>query len=251
MNNRQPEHFLPTASVPRQCVILVGGVGSRLGGEVKRIPKPMLEIAGVPFLRHLMRELARFGFSRFLLLAGYRAEVVKKHFADNGFNEVSNAVVNVLVENEPMGTGGALRFAAPRLDSSFLLCNGDSLCMSDVDSLCLPLDDSILLRMALRQIPENTRYGAVETDGDRVIGFLPRSESGRAGLMNAGLYHMRREIVRYIPEGTVSLEDEVFPALARQRAIAFHDAGNGYFIDIGVPGDLERARRELPAVLNY
>ncbi len=234
---------------PRQCVILAGGLGSRLGGAVSEKPKPMLEIAGEPFLRHLMREITRFGVFRFLILAGYRGGVIQEYFANREPDGDPHIIVDVLVEEEPMGTGGALLSVESRLDEKFLLCNGDSLCLADMNELCIPLEDGVLLRMALREVAENSRYGEVRIGGDRVVGFLPRPESGRKGLVNAGLYCMRRDLVRFIPQGKTSLEADVFPVLAAQGAISFYDVGSRYFIDIGIPCDLEKARIELPVVL--
>ena len=104
-----------------QCAILVGGLGTRLGALTSGTPKPMLPVAGVPFLRRLVDEVARFGFDEIVLLAGYRADAVRAHFA----TARCAARVRVVVEAQPLGTGGALRVAARELAPSFLLSNGD------------------------------------------------------------------------------------------------------------------------------
>src|SRR5882762_1134072 len=97
-------------SVGRQCVILAGGRGTRLGSLVDDLPKPMLPVDGRPFLEHLVCEIRRFGFHRFVFLAGYRGERVAEHFKDRGpLSRRLAARFTTLIEREPLGTAGALK----------------------------------------------------------------------------------------------------------------------------------------------
>lgn len=232
----------------QQAVILIGGLGSRLGSAVSQVPKPLLEIGGRPFLVHLMGFLAAFGLSRFLLLAGYRAGAVAEYFA--AAPPPAGRELDIITEDEPLGTGGALRAAASKLEDSFLLANGDSFYDCDLGRLLAPLPGpKILGRLALRPVADPDRYGQVRIEGDRVTGFSAQAASTGPGLMNAGIYLFRREIVEHIPPGRVSLEGEVLPGLAEQGLLEAAVFPGSYFIDIGLPEDLERARRELPALL--
>lgn len=234
-----------------QCVILVGGLGSRLGEHVRYTPKPMLDVAGEPFLAHLMREISRFGFSRFLLLAGYRADVVKEFFSAHAKRLFpADLSVEIVVEPEPLGTAGALRSVADMLDDQFLLCNGDSFCDCNVLRLIAPFryPDS-LVRMALRPVSRNSRYGAVLVDGSQISGFRERSVEAGPGLMNTGLYQMSRKIIDVIGPGKKSLETDIFPSLAEKGMLEHHIFAPSFFIDIGVEEDLARARTDLPHVL--
>ncbi len=103
-------------------VILVGGKGSRLGDITKNTPKPFLEINKEPFLITLMNDIHRFGFQKFILLAGHANDVLIEYFKKNKFNYQ----VEVIVENEPLGTGGAIINALPKISENFFCFNGDS-----------------------------------------------------------------------------------------------------------------------------
>lgn len=244
--------FNSTPDMCGQCVVLVGGMGTRLGSLVDTTPKPMLDIGGEPFLVHLLRDISRFGFTRFLLLTGYRAEVVGEYFAAHQSILPPGTTVETIVEPQPLGTGGALKAAAGKLDEFFLLCNGDSICICDISRACRPFrHPDTMMRMLLRTVAVNSRYGEVSLRDGRVAGFRERTDSSAAGLMNVGIYGMKREILNYLPEGKSSLEADVFPVLAAEGRIEGESIGNGYFIDIGIPEDLARAKIELvPSLLH-
>ncbi len=239
-----------TQSPVRQCVILVGGQGTRLGETVRVTPKPMLNVAGKPFLTYLIRELARFGFNKFLLLAGYQADVVSNYFASPDADVPEAVSVTIMMEKEPLGTGGALRHASKLLEPAFLLCNGDSLCLFNLLRMTAPLSNSeSLARMALMPIEQNTRYGQVNIDGSIVTGFAERSDDGGPGLVNTGIYCMRKAIVNFIPPGKVSLEADVFPLLAADGLLEAKRITPHFFIDIGIPQDFERAQTTVPQAM--
>lgn len=223
-----------------QCVILAGGPGTRLGPLTRDCPKPMLEVGGRPFLEHLISHFGRFGFDRFLILAGYRVDVIDEHFADD-------PAIEILAEPEPLGTGGALRFAEQRLDPEFLMVNGDSLFDFNVlDLIRSAVSTKPLATLALRIIPDASRYGVVELgEQGRVIAMRERPERDGEGLVNGGIYWMRRDMVASIPPGMVSLERDIFPQLAAAGRIQGRTY-DGFFLDIGVPDDFQRAQSLFP-----
>lgn len=228
-----------------QVVLLAGGRGTRLGDHSKATPKPLISVAGKPFIQHLIEEFRRFGFSRFLVLAGYLGEQMVA-FARRG--PVSGVSIDVVIEPEPLGTGGALRFAGERLDETFLLTNADSLFAFNYLDLARPPERSEWqAKVALRWVDPADRYGVVETDGDRIVAFAERGGPGR-GLINSGLYLLKRETVGRIGPGMVSLEREVFPGLARDGTL-FGTVYEGPFIDIGVPETLAASERTVPDIL--
>jgi len=229
----------------RQAVILVGGRGTRLGSLTDAIAKPLVDVAGRPFLDWLIEEVARFGVARITLLAGYKAESISARYAGR---TVRGAGIEVLTEPEPLGTAGALALFADRLEPRFLLMNGDTLFPINLLDLALRSGETPLT-LGLRRTAPGGRYGTVELSQDGfVTGFRARSPD-RDGPISAGVYVFDRALVAEIEKGrNVSLEAEIFPRLAasgRMRG-ALYDAP---FIDIGIPADLDRAQTEIPAMV--
>ncbi|WP_091332726.1 HAD-IIIA family hydrolase [Allochromatium warmingii] len=225
----------------RQALILVGGQGTRLGDLTANLPKPMLDIGGRPFLQRLIEEVARHGFQDILLLCGYLADRIVDAF--DGVT-LHGARVRCIIEPQPLGTGGALRQAADRLDDRFLLLNGDSLFDFNLLDLQRVADDADWLGIvALRALSDTGRYGRVTLAGNRITAFAEKQGQG-AGVINGGVYLLRRQVLDAIQGLPCSLEQAILPRLAAENRL-FGRVYQGYFIDIGIPADLQRAQVEL------
>lgn len=226
----------------RQCVILLGGLGTRLGTLTRAMPKPLLEVAGGPFVDILVREALRRGFTDILLLAGHAAPVVEDYAAARRASLPAGATIEVVVENEPLGTGGALTHALDRLHDRFLLMNGDT--WFDFNWLDLgagPEDDAVI---AARRVPLADRYEHLATDRNgRVSAIIPRGTREGDAIINGGLYVLNKaDLLAF--DGKFSIEADLLPALVAQGRLRarLHD---GYFIDIGIPDSLAEARRTI------
>lgn len=229
-----------------QVVILVGGLGTRLGALTAKVPKPMLPIGETPFLDILIRNFVRFGFKKVLLLAQHNAEMIELHYADHPYEGVS---IRVFDEVEPAGTGGALREARPFLDEVFLLANGDSL----FDFNYLALYEIFAKRQAsavlsLARVEDASRYGSVTLDdAGRLVGYAEKSgQKGVPGLISGGVYIVSRDALLGIGPGLVSLETDILPGLVEAGKV-YGGCFDGYFIDIGLPESYARAQSEIPA----
>jgi len=242
---------LTVAEAPDQCVILVGGLGTRLGALTANCPKPLLQVGNGPFLDELIWQAKRFGFRRVSLLAGYCAEMVVDYIKARPFDPSIN--IDVVIEPEPRGTAGALRFAAEELAPHFFLLNGDSMFdfnWLDLVPFCADKPDC-LVAMALRSQANTSRYGLVNYDAGRVTGFSERG-GPTSGVINGGVYLLSRDILNFIPERG-SLERDVLPSLAAQGQV-YGRIYDGFFIDIGTPesfaaaGELIRQNKKRPAV---
>jgi len=237
----------------KQAAILIGGKGTRLGDAVLSTPKPLLEVCGRPFVEHIMLNLRRFGFRDFVLLAGYQAQVVQEKYGPgSAFAKELQAEIKVIVEPSPLGTGGALKFAQSHLQEQFLLLNGDSifdfnyLDLANCDNPSEPTD--WLCRVALLPVERADRYGFVELEGSRVRAFLEKPAEPQSGLINSGVYWLRSALLDVITDSPCSLEQEVFPRIAAQGRMVGR-VYRGFFIDIGIPQDLQFAREHLTGKL--
>lgn len=226
----------------RQAIILdpcFGGEG--LGREVIREPLPL--VAGRPFLDYLLSELSRYGnIQEILLLAGRQAERLLDRYEGKRWR---NAVVSVMSVPAQLGSGGALKHAASRLDRQFLLLNGAS--FFDFNMLDLVAGSgasSGAVRVALKRDHAGDRYERVLLERDLIRAFLPAGAQV-SGLINSGIYRVDRDVLGLIEEVPCSLEQSVFPRLAgnAQLSAAVYD---GFFLNIGIPADFERAQIELP-----
>jgi D-glycero-D-manno-heptose 1,7-bisphosphate phosphatase len=231
----------------RQAVILAGGKGTRLGEITRAIPKPMLPIAGGrPFLDYLLEEIERHGYQDILLLGGYLGEVLEAAY--NG-RRIGAATIRVLRETVPLGTAGALTVAREALDPRFLMMNGDAFFDINLRALEQASHQSgAMATLALRSVGDAARYGRVIEEQGKVVAFLEKDPSRPGpGVINGGIYVLKREILDLVLNLPCSLEQDVFPALVKQgeiRGLKF----DGYFLDIGLPETLEQGHRELPRV---
>ena len=237
-----------------QAVILVGGLGTRLGELTARTPKPLLTVAGRPFVEHLLQEISRYGFRRATLLAGRFGDQVRATYDGQ---VIFGLAVDVVVEPSPMGTGGALALAVAeaRLDPEFLLMNGDSWIDMDLVRLVRNWEaaraewPSTRAQLLLQSVPDAARYGMVTARNGLVTGFQEKSpeHANRPGQINTGIYVLDRKVFADVPiDRAVSLETDILPPLVADGNVVSVSAPKGsYFIDIGLPDTYLRADEEL------
>ncbi|HRF58464.1 MAG TPA: D-glycero-beta-D-manno-heptose 1,7-bisphosphate 7-phosphatase [Fimbriimonadaceae bacterium] len=223
-----------------QALILAGGLGTRLGARTRETPKPMLEVGGKPFLDYVVWNLARQGVREVVFSIGFRAEQIEEHFRDG---DEFGVRCTYIIEAEPAGTGGALLIARDALEPEFLVLNGDSLFDANVLAPWSLLDrfEAVL---TLRSVPDAGRYGAVDLDGPRVIGFREKGDLG-AGLISGGVYAMRRQALDRLPGVPSSVERDLFPVLAEQGRLGGVES-SGFFLDIGIEADFQAGQTALP-----
>jgi NDP-sugar pyrophosphorylase family protein len=234
--------------------ILAGGRGERLAGHAD-VPKPLIEVAGLPFLLYLLATLKAQGFRRIGLLTGHRAGAFDAWLRDASATPAASAIlagleVGLLAESEPLGTGGALRRILPFVEDVALVLNGDSFCRCDArDLLRLHAAHGQALGLAATRIANAADYGRLLIDREgRVTGFSEKGAPGTAWV-NAGVYALpRRFLAEAIPDGPCSLERDVLPRWLEREPV-WAERTEGYFCDIGTPERLARARREFPAAV--
>ncbi|MCB1775981.1 MAG: nucleotidyltransferase family protein [Candidatus Competibacteraceae bacterium] len=227
------------------AVVLAGGQGQRLRPAVADRPKPLADIAGRPFLTHLLDFWIEQGIRRFVLAVGYRWEMIVGQLGD----DYRGARIDYAIESTPLGTGGGLLRALQQLerdDYPVFVMNGDTLFAVDASAmLAAHRKRQADLTLACRRQPAGARFGALVLDAtDRIFQFNTGS-AVEDGWINGGVYLLEHPLVD-IPQQPVSLEQELIPGwLAMGRAVwAFRS--EAFFIDIGVPDDYQQARRLLP-----
>jgi D-glycero-D-manno-heptose 1,7-bisphosphate phosphatase len=247
MKRAADDHATIDSMKPAQAAILCGGLGTRLGALTAATPKPLLEVAGAPFLDLLLFEIGRHGIRDVLLLAGFEGAQVERYARTTPLAARFGLEIKVALEPAPAGTGGALKRAEPLLAPTFVLINGDT--WFDVNLLDLAprsfgAGTDWLISMALRRVPDASRYGLVDLAGETVRSISEKPPSTAPGVINGGVSLVRREIAAFLSDDG-SMERDVLPGLATQGRVAgrVHD---GYFIDIGVPEALARAQAEAP-----
>jgi len=219
------------------AVVLVGGLGTRMRVVSGDLPKPMLPVAGRPFLEHLLRFIRRAGVRRVILATGYRAEAVRRHFGDGS---IVGLELLYSPEDEPLGTGGALRLACEKTERwPVLALNGDSFFAVSLASLLTAHGLArAKLTMALVEVADTGRFGRVRTSpGGNILGFEEKSGSG-PGLVNAGVYVLEKQVLAAIGPGPCSFERDALPRLLGDRTLGVPTPG--LFVDIGLPDDYQR-----------
>jgi NDP-sugar pyrophosphorylase family protein len=211
------------------AVVLVGGQGTRLRPLTERIPKSMLPVANRPVLEHQVDHLRSHGVDRVILACGYLPDAIRDHFGDS---------LEYVVEDEPLGTGGAIANAARGLGETFVACNGDILTDLDLTALVeFHRSRGATATIALQHVDDPSRYGLVRTRPDgEVEAFVEKPQPGEADVdtINAGTYVMEPSVLELIPpKAAVSVEREVFPRLVGGRL--YGRASRGHWIDVGTP----------------
>jgi D-glycero-alpha-D-manno-heptose 1-phosphate guanylyltransferase len=223
-------------------IVLAGGLGTRLRSVVAELPKAMAPVAGRPFLEHLLDVLALAGFASTVLAVGYRADAIREHFGDR----YRGLPLTYSVEGLPLGTGGAIRLAMNHASSpEVFVVNGDTFVDVDFSAmLAAHRRTSARLTIAVHEVPDAARYGALDIAGDRVRGFFEKGRVG-PGWINAGVYLLARTLLdgEALPTSFSFESDYLVPNVEALRPLAFRT--DGLFIDIGVPEDYASAQSLL------
>jgi len=230
------------------AIVLVGGFGTRLRPLTEHVPKQMLPICGIPMIEWVIGHLADNGVEKVGLAMGYRPDAFLEAYP-NG--HIAETPYQVAVENEPLGTGGAIRFAVEQFETkeTFLVLNGDVLTDLDVRALVqFHHDVQAEATIALQPVEDPSSFGVVTTDArGRVEEFIEKPEKGWApsNNINAGTYVLEPSAVEQIPQGRpVSVERETFPELAASGTLYALPSAT-YWLDTGTPQQFIQANLDV------
>jgi D-glycero-alpha-D-manno-heptose 1-phosphate guanylyltransferase len=225
-----------------EAIVLAGGLGTRLASRLNGVPKPMAPVAGRPFLEILLAQLERAGCTRALLSVGHLHSVIQTHFGSSFLG----LRLEYIVEDVPLGTGGAIRRSLPLAsEKSVLVLNGDTFLQADYAAMMrFHLAQAAGLTIAVTHQDDIARYGGVTLKDRRIASFQEKGQH-TPGFINAGAYVLDRKL-QWPPALTEKFSfetDFLVPEISRLAPAAFEV--DGFFLDIGVPEDLDRAQTQL------
>lgn len=229
----------------KQAIILAGGLGTRLRSVVSDLPKCMAPVAGKPFLHYVIAHLRKEGINSFIFSVGYKGESITSFIQDN----YSNLLFQFSMEQEPLGTGGAVKLAMGKTsEKNVLICNGDTLFNIKVHQLNnFHLQHDSDCTLCLKPMTNFERYGVVELDNDNSIKSFKEKHFYEKGLINGGVYSLKTEtFANETFSEKFSFEKDYLEKYISKRKM-YGLIQDEYFIDIGIPEDYERAQKELKA----
>ena len=229
------------------AILLVGGMGTRLMPLTSKIPKPMLQVAGVPFTEHQIRKAAQAGISEIVLATSYKAELFEPYFGDGAKFGIK---IKYAVEESALGTGGGIRNAAALLDDcdQVVIFNGDVLSGHDLAAqIQSHINNRADVTLYLTKVEDARAYGCVELLADnQVKSFLEKMENPVSNMINAGYYIFNRKVIDQIPANqVVSVERDTFPSFLSSGVKVYGYLENSYWLDIGNPQALVKASADL------
>lgn len=223
----------------KECIILAGGLGTRLQSVVSDVPKCMAPIAGEPFLSHIFDYLETQKFDHIILSLGYKSEIIINWLK----NQKRTFQVSFIIEDKALGTGGAIQFAFSKVrETSAVVLNGDTFFNIDNDKLfTFHTSQKADISLALKPMVDFDRYGSVEMDNNNRIIKFKEKQHLQKGLINGGVYLINKDIFNRLnlPE-IFSFEKEILEGKTSELKICGIEFQN-YFIDIGIPSDFEKA----------
>lgn len=230
-----------------EVIILAGGFGTRLQSVVKDVPKPMADINGKPFLEYLLNYLSKYNITDVVLSVGYKQDTIKNYFK----TKYHNINLKYSSEEEPLGTGGAIKKATEMLnkkDNKVLVVNGDTFFKADLSQL-IKADKTLNsdITLCLKEMVNFDRYGSVKVDNGVITKFEEKKFYKKA-YINCGVYVMSKNIFKKIETlDKFSFEEFLETNLSNIKACSYI-SNDSYFLDIGIPDDYEKAKIDFKEI---
>ncbi len=227
---------MPEEPKTPKAVILVGGLGTRLLPLTEDTPKALMPLLNRPFMEHVIAHLRWYGVRDIVLALHYLPETIREALGDGSDLGVR---LTYSLEDEPLGTAGAVGNAAPHLDETFFVLNGDVFTDLDLDRmLAYHYEKGAVATIAMHRVADPSAYGVIESDADgRVRRFVekPPREEATSDWINAGTYILEPEVLALIPSGHYMFEHGHFPALLAAGKPVYGYRDEGYWTDMGRP----------------
>jgi D-glycero-alpha-D-manno-heptose 1-phosphate guanylyltransferase len=227
----------------KEAIILAGGLGTRLRSAVPDLPKCMAPVNGKPFIAYVIEELKQQGIDSFIFSLGYKSEAIIEFINIH----YTNLNIQYSVEEEPLGTGGAIKLACIKAtEKNIIVTNGDTLFKVNITALSeLHEKANAACTLSLKPMQNFERYGVVEIDENKQITSFKEKQFYEQGLINGGVYALSVDDILQsnLPE-KFSFEKDYLEIFYRTKKM-MGSVQDGYFIDIGIPEDYLKAQKEL------
>ena len=220
-----------------KAIILAGGRGKRLRPITDYVPKPLIPIKNIPIIEWQIKYLKKFGISEIIVCSGYKTKMIENYLN----NKKLGIKITFSVEDKPLGTGGAIKKAGKKIkDKSFLVINGDIITNIDLKKL-------IKKNNAIAAIQLKTKFGILQTDGNKIIKFDEKKEITDLW-MNAGIYHLNKETLKELP--TVGdIEKTLFPDYAKKEKLTTIKFTNSKWYSIDSFKDMEECSLVIKKII--
>ena len=228
---------------PYQAIILAGGLGTRLRSAISDVPKCMAPVAGKPFLHYVINYLQQQGVKKFIFALGYMSKIIEEFLIIN----YSNLQYQVVIEQEPLGTGGAIQLACSKAtEEDILILNGDTFFEVDVLSVFkLHLQKHSACTVCLKAMQQFDRYGVVELNENSTITSFKEKQFYHQGLINGGVYviNSHQFLTKNLPQKFSFEKDYLEKYVSEGNFTGIEQ--KAYFIDIGIPEDYNKAQEDF------
>ena len=220
-----------------KVIILAGGKGKRLRPITDYVPKPLIPIKNIPIIEWQIKYLKKFGISEIIICSGYKTKMIENYLN----NKKLGIKITFSVEDKPLGTGGAIKKAGKKIkDKSFLVINGDIITNIDLKKL-------IKKNNAIASIQLKTKFGILQTDGNKIIKFDEKKEITELW-MNAGIYHLNKETLKELP--TIGdIEKTLFPDYAKKEKLTTIKFTNSKWYSIDSFKDMEECSLVIKKII--
>ncbi len=226
-----------------ECIVLAGGLGTRLRGSIGDYPKCMAPVNGQPFLYYILNYLQEQGCTRLILSLGYKHEVISDWLK----TQHRPLAIDYVIEPEPLGTGGGILLAMTAArEEDILILNGDTFFAIDLAALYhYHKQQKAAATLALKPMQNFERYGVVQCDAAQCITSFEEKKYREQGNINGGIYVVNKAYLlsKGLPE-KCSFEKDFFEAYVAEKQF-YGYTSTAYFIDIGIPADYEKAQEDF------
>lgn len=227
---------------PNKVVIMAGGLGTRLGELTKDVPKPMLPLHSKPLLDYLISSFKNQGYTEFIISVNYKADVIKNYFKDGAHLGIS---ITYVEENERLGTAGAISLIKEKFLHPFIVINGDIITtLNYAELINFHLQKKSIATMCVVKKTYTIQYGVIEFDNENLITSIQEKPSNNF-YVNAGIYVLSPEAVKYIPKGKFFDMPSLFELLKNNNLKSCAYSINDYWIDIGLKEDYLKAINDI------